>query len=200
MQIDEAAPTIVKLGLTFLQAKVYLALVTLGTSTGRTAAKVAKVASQDVYRVLAELQEKGLVEKVIGKPNRYNPTPIQEGICLLLKRKAKEYKENERKAEEILDDFKRKQQENTENNEFQFLMLTTKDANARKIHEGTSRIERGVDVIDSWVSFKYSILIYAEEIAKCVKRKVKVRFITDKPKEGETTPKIFQTWKQKGQV
>ncbi|MCW4019121.1 MAG: hypothetical protein NWF00_10680 [Candidatus Bathyarchaeota archaeon] len=99
MKTEEAIQTLVNLGLTVLQAKVYLALVTVGTTTGRITAKAANVASQDVYRVLTELQEKGLAEKIIAKPNKYKPTPVQNGISALLKQKIKEYNENEKKAE-----------------------------------------------------------------------------------------------------
>ena len=57
---EETVQTLVNLGLTVLQAKVYLSLAKSGVSTGRATAKAAKVASQDVYRVLIELQEKGI--------------------------------------------------------------------------------------------------------------------------------------------
>jgi sugar-specific transcriptional regulator TrmB len=71
-----------------LQAKVYIALAKLGTLTGRVTAKEAKVASQDVYRVLAELEEKNLVEKIIVTPNKYRPVPVQDVLSILLKQKA----------------------------------------------------------------------------------------------------------------
>ncbi|MGD6805795.1 MAG: TrmB family transcriptional regulator [Candidatus Bathyarchaeia archaeon] len=198
MEIEDAIQTLVNLGLTVLQAKVYLALITIGPATGRVTAKTANVASQDVYRILTELQEKGLVEKIIAKPNRYKPTSIKDGVAHLLKQKAEEQNENEQKAEELVDNFTRNNLENTTLNESEFVMITTKDANTRRVNEGANRTMRNVDVIDSWDSFKYCILVYAEQIEKGAKRNVKFRYITDKPKKGEATPKIFQTWKKKG--
>ncbi|MCW4019120.1 MAG: hypothetical protein NWF00_10675 [Candidatus Bathyarchaeota archaeon] len=79
-------------------------------------------------------------------------------------------------------------------------MITTKDANARRVNEGANCTRKSVDVIDSWESFKYCILVYAEQIEKGAKRNVKFRYITDKPKKGETAPNIFQAWEKKGWV
>lgn len=79
-----AVNTLVSLKLTVLQAKVYIALTKLGDSTGKATAKLAQVASQDVYRVLSELQEKGLVEKIISKPNKYHAIPMTQGLKKLL--------------------------------------------------------------------------------------------------------------------
>ncbi len=93
--------TLADLGLTVLQARVYIALTKTGTSTGRATAKMAKVASQDVYRVLSELQEKGFVEKIIAKPNRYKPIPIEEGLSMLLERRDQQTMALERECEEI---------------------------------------------------------------------------------------------------
>lgn len=198
---EEAVQTLVNLGLTVLQAKVYVALAKLGASTGRTTAKEAKVASQDVYRVLIELQEKGLVEKIIARPNKYRPIPLQDGFSVLLKHKAYEYKEIEKKTAEILDRFRTNHQENTTAKECEFAMITTKDACLRRLNKAAAiTTKKSVDVIDSWDSFKYSIVVYAEQIIKGAKKNVRFRFITDKPKDGETVPKIFQTWKKNGYV
>jgi sugar-specific transcriptional regulator TrmB len=102
---NETIQTLVNLGLTVLQAKVYIALAKLGTSTGRTTAKQAKVASQDVYRILNELQEKGLIEKIIAKPATYKALPIKEGLSILLQNKKEEYIETEKQAKKILYNF-----------------------------------------------------------------------------------------------
>ncbi len=85
--MDESVQTLVNLELTLLQAKVYLALAKSGTSSGRAVAKAAKVASQDVYRILNELQEIGLVEKIISRPNKYKPIPLKNSLPMLLQRR-----------------------------------------------------------------------------------------------------------------
>ena len=84
-----------------LQAKVYLSLAKIGISTGRSTAKEAKVAPQDVYRVLAELQETGLVEKIISKPNKYCAINIDQGLAMLIKRRKNQTKLLERSVKTV---------------------------------------------------------------------------------------------------
>jgi sugar-specific transcriptional regulator TrmB len=103
--IDEAVETLISLGLTVLQAKVYVALAKLGTATSHSTAKEAKVASQDVYRVLSELQETGLVEKIIAKPNMYHAMPLSKGLSMLLSRRKKQTKQLEKTANLISKEF-----------------------------------------------------------------------------------------------
>lgn len=196
----EDVETLVAIGLASTQAKVYLALASLGTANARTIWKNSGVARQDIYRILAELQGRGLVEKVVAAPTEFRAIPLQDGLAVLMKHKAHEYKEIEKKTKELLDRFRTKYQENTPEKEYKFTLITTKDSNVRRINEAAINTKKSVDVIDSWNSFKYAIAAYAEQIMDGAKRNVKFRFITDKPKDGETLPRFFQTWKKNGWV
>lgn len=192
--------TLAAIGLTSAQTKVYLTLASLEEAKVKIIWKNSGVARQDTYRILTELQEKGLVEKIVAAPTKYKVLPIQEALAILLKHKAHEYKEIEKKAKQLSDRFRTSHQENTTAKDYEFGIITTKNANIRKINKAAINTKKSADIIDSWDSFKYSIVVYAEQLIKGAKRNVKFRFITDKPKDGETVPKIFQTWKKNGWV
>lgn len=98
---DTAVDTLVDLGLSLLQAKTYFALATSGTQTGRAIAKIAKIAPQDIYRLLGELAEKGLVEKIISKPAKYRAIPLASGLKELLRRRQEETEKLVKEAEWI---------------------------------------------------------------------------------------------------
>jgi sugar-specific transcriptional regulator TrmB len=98
---DTAVDTLVDLGLSLLQAKAYFALATSGTQTGRSLAKISKIASQDIYRLLGELAEKGLVEKIIAKPAKYRAIPLPDGLKELLKRRQEQTEKLVKEAEWI---------------------------------------------------------------------------------------------------
>jgi sugar-specific transcriptional regulator TrmB len=98
---DTAIDTLVDLGLSLLQAKTYFALATSGTQTGRSIAKISKIASQDIYRLLSELAEKGLVEKIISKPAQYRAIPLAAGLTELLRRRQEETEKLTKEAEWI---------------------------------------------------------------------------------------------------
>jgi CheY-like chemotaxis protein/predicted transcriptional regulator len=77
-------------GLTEVQAKVYYHLLTLGRTSSTKVAKQLDVHRSEVYRVLRELAEKGIVTEEKGKrPILYTPTPPQEALNILLQQQAK---------------------------------------------------------------------------------------------------------------
>ncbi len=98
----EAYDTLVELGLTDLEAKVYLALIQLGESKAAEICKLSKVTRTDIYRVLSELAERGLVEKTITKPLIFIATPLRAGIRLLLERRDKKTTDLKIKVEKII--------------------------------------------------------------------------------------------------
>jgi len=58
-----------ELGLSAIQAKVYLALAQSTESTATVVADISGVARPDVYRVLAQLEKMGLVQTIVANPN-----------------------------------------------------------------------------------------------------------------------------------
>jgi len=66
--------TLIDLGLTDLQARVYLSLYQKGPSEALTISKVTKVARSDVYRTMEGLQRIGLIEKEISFGEEPPPT------------------------------------------------------------------------------------------------------------------------------
>jgi CheY-like chemotaxis protein/predicted transcriptional regulator len=88
--MDTMLDQLPKYGLTDVQAKVYYHLLTLGRTSSTKVAKQLNVHRSEVYRVLRELVEKGLVTEKKGKrPILYTPTPPEEALNILLQQQAK---------------------------------------------------------------------------------------------------------------
>ena len=91
MQIlAEYIETLTELGLTHTEAKVYLTLLSLRTATANDIHKDSKVARQEVYRVLSDLEEKGLIEKIIARPSQFKPIPAREVVAILIQNRNKQ--------------------------------------------------------------------------------------------------------------
>ncbi len=88
---EQTTAVLEELGLGKVQARIYTIMARSGVSNARALAKNAKVATQDVYRLLNELIDLGLVMKIIGKPTMYVPLPLHEGLSLLLKRRKEKF-------------------------------------------------------------------------------------------------------------
>jgi sugar-specific transcriptional regulator TrmB len=182
---DEAAvKTLVTLGLTVLQAKVYTALAKLGTSTGRITAKNAKVAPQDVYRILAELQEKGLVEKIISKPTMYKATATDEGLSILLQNKKEEYIEAKKQAKILSKDFNENLNSNISRENVEFI-ITSEMKLLLKLHDRLAdTTKRNIDFIcpaSDKIVFDYC----QNYITRALRRGVKIRVIAQKNNEEQ---------------
>jgi sugar-specific transcriptional regulator TrmB len=76
--------TLIQLGLTPNQSKLYLSLLRNGNSAVRTLSKETSFARQEVYRILDELQEHGIVEKLIATPTEFRAIKVQEAISKFL--------------------------------------------------------------------------------------------------------------------
>jgi len=61
---QEGISLLVELGFTRTQAKLYLTLLNLGKTDATVLAKQTNVLRQATYRVLDELQQQGVVEKI----------------------------------------------------------------------------------------------------------------------------------------
>ena len=183
---EEATQTLFNLGLTVLQAKVYIALARLGTSTGRATAKEAQVASQDVYRVLSELQEKGLAEKIISKPTMYKAIPLKEGLSILLKNKKEEYIKTEKQAKLISDSFFGNETADVFPENLR-LTIISKITLVRKTNEKLADMtQKSIDIAVP-IKMDEKMAFYDwPHIKRASKRGVKIRAITQKVNEKET--------------
>lgn len=174
---NKAVETLLKLGLTVLQAKVYLALATSGPYTGRATATATNIATNDVYRVLCELQAKGLVEKIINKPTMYKATQINEGLAALLQNKKDEYIKTEKEVQILSQTIvaaRKKAKAPQFNTQFtitsQFKMLI-------KMHENLAQTcSQSIDFITPVT--KQALYEYPEYLDLAVNKNVKVRAVT----------------------
>jgi len=92
---------LVQFGLTQLEAKVYVSLLQIGTTSAYRVAKNARIHRTEAYRALRRLKKLGLVEEYIGRPALFKPIPPAKGIQLLiedLEAKLEELNEAKREA------------------------------------------------------------------------------------------------------
>ena len=97
-QID----TLIHLGLTQNQARIYLANLHTGSATVKAIAQHAQIGREDVYRVLPSLQDLGLVKKCLGSPSIFEPVEPHEVLSLLITVKSDEMAKLRKEALEFV--------------------------------------------------------------------------------------------------
>jgi sugar-specific transcriptional regulator TrmB len=185
MTEDEGIQTPTKLGLHISPARVYLTLLNLKKASGKKISGYSKIARQEVYRVLAELLEKGLVEKIIAMPTEFKPIPLKEGISNLIERRKKELSETEKEAIKLVQKLNKENSKTTlQENETRFSLFPEKAA-VRREERTLVTVQKSLDVTTSCENPHGIIFIDEEAITKALQRGVRIRVIIDKPAEGK---------------
>jgi sugar-specific transcriptional regulator TrmB len=186
----EYVETLAKLGLTHLQAKVYTALLSLKTANARNVQRQSNIARQDIYRILTELEEKDLVEKIIAKPAKFRPIPANEAISTLLQKRKEENHQLRKKATQLFRNFKSesiKTQTLDENS--QFILLSKSETNPTahidKLGEAVSNAQTSVMCQTTFQLFMKVKFMDEQIWKKAVKRGVKFRYIIERRPENE---------------
>jgi HTH-type transcriptional regulator, sugar sensing transcriptional regulator len=80
----ELVEALAELGLNRTEGRLYVALAEAGPGTAAELARRARVPRPKAYESLGSLERRGLVSSVLGRVNRYVPTPPDEGLPQLL--------------------------------------------------------------------------------------------------------------------
>ena len=198
MEIPEKyLKTLVSLGLTICQAKVYLAAIQNGATTAKEISEITKIARPYAYTVIAALERSGLIEKTIGKHSEIQAIPLKVGISYLVQRKKQETLRLTEKAQKIFRDFKKYNKKNTiQDYTSQFIWLSEREPYIRKRHEEIDNAKKSIDFVTSWKRFPLTAFTFGETAEKALKRKVKMRVVMEKPPEEHSLPKVIEKLKE----
>jgi sugar-specific transcriptional regulator TrmB len=190
---EEHVETLVKLGLTSLQARIYLTILTLQKANVGKVSTAAEIARPDVYRVLPTLEKIGLVRKVIATPIMYEATPLKEGCQMLLERKKQEYEEAEQKSTELIERFDAENHSLLDENCVEtFCLVNSRQLMIERVSLADSTAEKGIDVIGRWGVIRGLVFSNTDIYEKAMKRGVRIRFIIDNPPNNNDT--IIRKW------
>jgi sugar-specific transcriptional regulator TrmB len=176
--------TLVQLGLTQNQAKIYLASQMTGRASVKAIAQNSKIGREDVYRVLPSLQCLGLIKKILGTPTFYEAVEPHEAMSLLISAKSQELSDLRKKALEFVANSpkSKKSLEQTDsfimvsNIEMSIHMIAEAAKNAQKTWNFTSGYERFI--IRQNMPKK---LEQIKEMLKAVERGIIIRAVLDQP-------------------
>ena len=192
--IDQNIKTLIDLGLTGTQAKTYLALLLTGPTSIKEIAIASGVARPDTYRAILELEETGIVEKIISIPTKFRTLPVNDAVDILISRKIKENADLNARAIKLIERVKEKTNSRPPL-ESDKLVLIPRDAIELELRK---HFENSRENFCAMVSNKRLFLWATENFAiikDALKRKVTVRVVTeDCPKSNE--PKELEELKK----
>ncbi|MGD0645803.1 MAG: helix-turn-helix domain-containing protein [Candidatus Bathyarchaeia archaeon] len=184
---EEDAQILTRLGLTFLQAKVYLVLAKMGKATSKQISSATQIDRANVYRVISKLQELGLVEKMLTLPTIFEAVPTYEGTSMLLEHRTKENQEIEAKTKELLTKCERNSEETVHEEDCQFILVPKEKAILRKLGEMFDRVRETYEMIFYWSHVDPNVKILIKMWKTLLKKGIKIQFIAYL-QEGEALP------------
>jgi sugar-specific transcriptional regulator TrmB len=181
---EDNAETLEKLGLTNSQARVYIAAANLVRAKAKDIWKQSGVGRQEVYRILSELSELGLIEKEIATPVEFNTIPLSRGAIILLDRKRREISELEKKAKIIIG--KNKINPILTKQESQFIILRRKYLMDGRGGQSYGKAQKSIDMIGQPIKRLIEVLSYNYDIyLSALSRGVQIRLLTEKPNRSQ---------------
>ncbi|KON32895.1 MAG: hypothetical protein AC479_06280 [miscellaneous Crenarchaeota group-6 archaeon AD8-1] len=138
-------------GLTLVQAKTYLSLVSSNGLTIKDISKVSGISRTDLYRIMTELKELSLIEKIISNPSKYKAAPINQAM--------------------------KKEIQNEPN---KFILIPSKRTPIN-IEEAIDRANNTIDLVVSLLRFNRGFDVFFEKLERSWKKKVKWRIILEIP-------------------
>ncbi len=172
------------MGLSSLQSKIYLALLTLENATMNSISKTAGIARQDAYRVVPTLQKLGLAERVITTPVTYKATPIRDGVSLLIQRKKDEITGLQKKVVVFLDNLQKPAYSYPfHDDDLQFAIIYDRKRLIRKFAKGNKTAQKEIACAGTWPDIKKLMTFCdcdTDHFSKAMKKGVRIRIVTEK--------------------
>lgn len=190
---DKAVQTLTSLGLSFLQAKVYLALVAEGVLTIKNLARTSQVARQDLYRITLQLLNRGLVEKVVDVPTRFKAVPIETAIGTLIERRKKETAALEQESKDVIRSFAALNEKcKLKNEETQITVISDLQSRITRGKKQVDAAQENIQIVTKWSFFLAYTLENIREFTRALNRGVKIQVVTQKHEEAPPIPKSLQ--------
>jgi sugar-specific transcriptional regulator TrmB len=102
---EKILKTLVSLGLTQWDAKVYILLAKRGPIKARDAAKALKISKQRLYPIIKSLQSKGIVNSTLERPARFSVVPFEKVLDSFLKAKIEQTQRIQQNKDGLLSDW-----------------------------------------------------------------------------------------------
>lgn len=177
---DIRIETLMRLGLTLNQSRVYLVLLQLGDANVKEVAEASKISRQDVYRVIIELEERGLTAKILSSPSIYTASPIEQVTANLMSQKTAEHEDLQRKTQQLVKDLQNNYSAKPIENEIaKFVIIPTKKAIINQLSHAISNTSISIEVVTSRQRFSPAIHRFSNQYRRALARGVRIRIAAE---------------------
>lgn len=179
--LENMADGLVSFGLTVNQAKIYVALVAIEPAPVSKIAAACRIRREEVYRMLPDLADMGIIVKKLGNPISYIAVPPEEAIQFLIKLKVKKAAEElnvlNTKSDHLIS--KLKKTEPADNEPLSIEYITNAENFFEQFLRANERVNKNIDAIMSSELLHYTQINFGYLIKKLQQHGVKTRIILE---------------------
>ena len=147
---EEGTEVLNELGLTVLEAKIYLKLLQSQQLDVKKLASNAQLDRSDTYRVLAKLMQKGLVEKKLTNPATYMALNLLDGIRILQEHENEAKIERETKIQNLLFRSNENKGCNQYMEQSNYLLISNRRTDLLRFQDAVSNARESISGIINW--------------------------------------------------
>lgn len=191
---DGAIQTLMDLGLTSCQARIYMTLVQNRKCTAKIISRISKVTRQDVYRIMPKLEKSGLARKVLDTPIGWEATPLKDGLAILMDLQNERFLQLQTKTLNLLDSFKEMKTKTVyRDKEPEFVIISGGKQQKSWWKEKLEKLHTCLDCFTEFEGFGAAHLYFGECFKKAFDNGVKFRiiFFTSEDKKVLATKKAL---------
>jgi predicted transcriptional regulator len=177
--MEEISQKLTDLGLTKMQAEVLLALRMFDCAAAKDIAKITQIHRQEIYPVLTELQNLGLIERKIGIPNKYKTMPLSKILTLLLERKTKWMSELQKTTTELIQkaNIETESKVGTQQEDYDFTLVTGVERFSQELHDWETTAQT-IDYVIRFDRFSYQMAERLKVDTWKFREDAKIRLVT----------------------
>ncbi len=185
-QDEQPIKILTNLGLTYREAKIYLALNRTGSAKIKELALAAHMDRPNIYGVISKLQKLNLIEQLLTTPIIYRAVPMDQGVAMMLDHKKRDLTELSRETKKLLNIYKNSPQKQM-HEEHKLAIIPKETSTQKKFEELFAGTEKFNEAICYWPE-PISVLSWDYNIWKnLLNKNVEIRLIVYIP-PGKSLP------------
>ena len=170
--------TLTELGLTNAQAKVFLTLAKSNQLTAQAIASQANISRPDVYRVINQLQQAGLIEIIVTKPEEFRAISTEECVSKLLEKQIQKTHDLKEKSKILIENLKKRNDPIENCEKYGFALIPSRGSVYSKSERLLGNTQKCICLLAQTKRLNSWLSQYSSNIEEALSRNVDCRIIT----------------------
>ena len=192
--LEETSNELTHFGLTKTQAKIYITITALGVASASEIDKLSKIRREEVYRIMPELEKRGMITRKLKVPRKFSATQPETAIQMLTETKLStmtgEMEKLKQKQTELTSKLKTIALP-TKQEDYTIEVIAQKDAANPRLANMIENADKQIDIMAPLQNLLITFADYPQK-TRTKPKPIKIRIMTEKREQQALTKNIMQ--------